>query len=441
MRLKPRIGTYAVYEPTEEGWENAAVQLAQVNDDLQQQGLEVVTAPEAVKDEESCRRVASFFQANSVDVIHPLIVTWSFDHYTYLIQQATSQPVAIRTIPGIRTGSLVGGQQLSSVLFDLGIECRLFFGPLGDQKVAAEAATFTTAWALHQRLIGTTFALLGRRTPGMTNIAVDEIELMRLFGTRLINLGMDEFNARVERISVAEAEEHWRAVAGRAAQVTCNPGSAIKSMQFYLALQQIREEFNLNGATVGSYPACLGMACLPIALLNDEGFPTGCEGDINSTLAMYILSQLTDAPVHFGEILDVDEQTNTIISSHCGSAAPSLADVDGFILCPVRLAHSGVSIRFKSHPGPITYVNLVGRRTNYRLCAFEGNAIPTEMVFEGNPMRIQLNTPFRGIWNAIDTHGFGHHWMAGYARVTPVLVEFCRFTGIQGIFPDLVGRD
>jgi hypothetical protein len=103
--------------------------------------------------------------------------------------------------------------------------------------------------------------------------------------------------------------------------------------------------------------------------------------------------------------------------------------------------HNGESIGFKSLPDPITYVNIVGRRTNYRLCAFEGNAIPTETVFEGNPIYIQLITPFRETWNTIEVYSFGHHWMAGYARVTPILVEFCRLTRIQGFFSNLEGRE
>jgi hypothetical protein len=85
--------------------------------------------------------------------------------------------------------------------------------------------------------------------------------------------------------------------------------------------------------------------------------------------------------------------------------------------------------------GPVTYVNLVGRKGNYRMCAIEGNAVETEMVFEGNPMKIILNAPFNSIWEGISRYGFGHHWMAAYKHVAPVLKEFCALTGLQGFFP------
>jgi hypothetical protein len=42
--------------------------------------------------------------------VHALIITWS------VIQQVVGVPVAIHTIPGIRTGSIVGDQQLGCIL-------------------------------------------------------------------------------------------------------------------------------------------------------------------------------------------------------------------------------------------------------------------------------------------------------------------------------------
>jgi L-fucose isomerase-like protein len=434
--LKPKVGSYAVYEPTEEGWQDLNQQFQQVNADLRRAGLEVIEAPEPVCDEGSCNRVAAWFTAQDIDILHALIITWSFDHYTVRIQQVVGLPVAIRTIPGIRSGSIVGGQQLGCILTDLEVEHRLFYGDLGNLETSQEIAVYVQACGLQRRLKGARFLMLGRRTPGMTPIAVDEVEIMRLFGARLVQLGMDEFTSLAAKEPITEAEAEWKSVSTQAAAISCSPEHAIASMRNYLAMKQLASDWNLQGITVGSYPDCQGTACLPIALLNNEGIVAGCEGDMNSTIAMYLLYQLSGIPVHFGEMLAVDEKENYVVSSHCGAAAPGLADKDGYMLCPVRLAHRGVCIRFKSRPGPVTYVNLVGRKDNYRLCAFEGNAVPTEMVFEGNPLRIQLKTPFRQIWENVSWHGFGHHWMSAYAHVTPALAEFCRLIGIEGVFPD-----
>lgn len=435
--MKTKVGSYAVYEPSEEGWQEFEQQLAQVNADVASHGLEIISAPEAVFDDESCHRVAAWFRDKDIDALHALIVSWSFDHYTVEIQQANPVPVAIRAIPGIRSGSIVGAQQLGCVLADLDVPHRLFFGALGDNKIAESTADFIKAAGIQKKLKGARFGVIGRRTEGMTPIAVDEVEILRLFGLRLIHIGMDEFQPWVEQIPWAEAESAWDDIASKARGVECSRQEAIESVRNYLALKKIIREFDLQGLSIGSYPYCQGRMCLPISLLNHEGIATGCEGDVNSTIAMYILNSLSESPVHFGEMLDIEEQSNSIVSSHCGAAALSIADARGYMLCPVRLAHCGVCVRFSSKPGPITYVNFVGRKGNYRLCALQGEALPTEMVFEGNPMRIALRAPLKEIWEIIDRFGFGHHWMAAYGHYASVLAELCKLVGIRGVFPDL----
>lgn len=433
--LQPKIACYAVYESTEEGWEAADTQLAALCADLAALGMQVHAAGESVKDEASCSRVAAWACSIQPDLLVALIITWSFDHFSYLIWQQTRVPVAIRCVPGIRTGSMVGAQQLGALFTDLGLEYRLFYGALGDRDCAMQMYRYARATAAVGRLRGLRVAMLGRRTPGMTPIAFDEIEIMRLFGTTVTTIGMDEFDATLDSIPETEIVQVWERVNAEAEVNQSTRESGLAATRVYLGIKRLVSEYGFGAVTVGSYPQCQGTACLAISLLNDEGIVAGCEGDMNATIAMYLLSLLTDAPVHFGEILDMDKADNTIISSHCGAAAKSLADCSGFQLCPVRLAHRGVCVRFSAKPGPVTYVNLVGRKQTYRLCAFEGVAQPAQMVFEGNPMKIQMACSLDNLWEAISTHGFSHHWLAAYGQFSQELAEICRMIGIKGVFP------
>jgi L-fucose isomerase-like protein len=435
--VTPRIGSYAVYEPDEEGWENWEDQFEHVNAALREAGLDVVAAPEAVKDLASMERVAAFFADQDIDLLHALIITWSFDHYTIEILQWVALPIVIRAIPGIRTGSLVGAQQLNSVLFDLEITCKLVYGTIPSAEAAEEAATYAKACAIRRKLRGARMAVVGRRTEGMTPTAVDEIEILRLFGTRLLNYGLDEILEQAAQVEPAAAATAWERFAAGASAVMSRTEHGINSARNYIVFKDMVEHLELDAISIGSYPRCQGTMCIPISWLNEEGIPIGCEGDVNSSLNMLILSMLSDDPVHFGEMLAIDEAENTIVTSHCGCGSPSLADENSFILHPVRLANDGVCIRYTAKPGPVTFVNLVGRKGNYRMCAFQGEAVRTDMVFEGNPLKFVMQTPFRTIWRDVAEHGFGHHWMTVYAHVVPVLDEFCRLIGIKGVFPDL----
>ena len=434
--LKPRLGCYAVYEPDEEGWGNLDQQFASINQDLITAGLDVVPAPEPVKDLSSTERIAAWFKEQDIDLLHALIVTWSFDHYTIMIQSHIDLPVAIRSIPGIRTGSLVGGQQLNCIMSDIEAPHKHFFGPLGSARTAQEIADYSRAIAIKNKLNGARMAVVGRRTEGMTPTAVDEVEILRLFGTRLLNYGLDEIEEKANQVKQSEAQEVWTKIKIGAMGVTSKEEHGLKTARNFLVLKGMVEELGLDAISIGSYPKCQGTMCVPIALLNDEGIPTGCEGDVNSTLAMLILNQLSEDAVHFGEMLAVDEDANTMVTSHCGCGSLSLANDGEYLLCPVRLANDGVCVRYTAKPGPVTFVNLVGRKGNYRLCAFEGQAVPTEMVFEGNPLKFVMKTPFQKIWKEVSAGGFGHHWMTVYSYAVPVLQEFCKITGIKGAFPD-----
>lgn len=435
--ITPRVGLYAVYEPPEEGWQDYPGQLEAIAAGLRGEGLHVSLAPEPVKDPASCERVAAWLAEQNLDLLHPLIVTWSFDHYTVRIQQVTRLPVAIRSIPGIRTGSVVGGQQLQSVLYDLGVEHQLLYGAIDDPRPARQAAVYGRACALRRSLVGARIAVIGRRTEGMTPTAVDEMEILRLFGARLLHYGLDEFYALAEQVDASAAQAEWQRIAAQAKAVTSRPEHGVANARTLLALRRMAADLGLQAVSIGSYPQCQGTMCLSIALLNEEGVPTGCEGDVNSTLAIYLLSQLSHAPVHFGEMLALDFEDSSIVTSHCGCGSPSLADEGGFILCPVRLANDGVCIRYTARPGPVTFVNLTGRKGNYRMCAFEGQAVPTGMVFEGTPLKFVTRAPLEKVWSAVCAGGFGHHWMTAYTHAAAELSEFCRLAGVRGVFPDL----
>lgn len=48
MLIHPKIGCYAVYEPTEEGWKDYKINFNQINEQLVLTGGDVIIAPEVV---------------------------------------------------------------------------------------------------------------------------------------------------------------------------------------------------------------------------------------------------------------------------------------------------------------------------------------------------------------------------------------------------------
>ncbi len=436
MLLRPIVGLYGVLEKTEQGWEQADATVAEVGRQLEARGLAVKTAPGLVADDPSAVRAARFFQQVDPDLLLAVVITWSFDHLSLRILKTVSRPLAILAIPGIRAGSLVGAQQLGCLLTDLELERAVFYGEVGQAETYHPLAAYARAAAVLRRLGSGKIAFVGRRSPGMTPIAVDEVEITRRFGSQLLNYGWEEIREMEKSVQETRVEEklaHLRSLAGT---VRSSEHSLREVVRLHLTLKQLAGAEGILAFGLGCYPHLAGTACLLTGLLSEEGIPAACEGDLNAGLAMYLLQALTGEPAHFGEMLDIEAKANTIVTSHCGCAAPSLAaDPAQIALVPVRIWERGVCIRFPAKAAPrATFVNLVGRKGTYRLCAASGAAVYSGLVFEGNPVKFRPDCSWQALLRAIDEHGFGHHWMMGYGAVVEELRYFCRLSGLKGVF-------
>lgn len=434
--LKPRIGLYGVLEKSEEGWKNAKSLISTVKEKLVQAEMDVQVAQDIVCDEKTALRALRFFELKNLDLLLAVIITWSFDNLTLTIFRRISRPIAILAVPGIRSGSLVGAQQLGSLLTDLKIEHSVFFGSPELSTTYQPIVSYAKAVSVKQRLEKGKIGQVGQRTPGMTPVAFDEIEVTRIFGSQVVSCDWEEIEQKRKTISDSIVNKEKDRIQSLVGKVETTEESLYESIQFYLALRDKAQDENFLALSLGCYPQHAGKVCLACSLLGDEGVPCACEGDLNSSLIMFLLQSFSNQPVHFGEILEVDEKENSIVTSHCGCCPLSLAaNRSEAVIAPVRLFERGACMRFPAKAGPIAFVNLVGRRGTYRMCTVEGEAVETGMVFEGNPAKIKLKIPVADFLEIISEEGFGHHWMMGYTHAIKELRYFCRISGIRGVFP------
>jgi L-fucose isomerase-like protein len=245
-------------------------------------------------------------------------------------------------------------------------------------------------------------------------------------------VGIDSqvFLERAARVPPAVVEGQWERLQGEVGKVTADQHSGIESLQVYSALREIILENGLRAVAVGCYPHLMGKVCLASSLLGEEGIPIACEGDVNGALGMLILTQLTGQPVHNTDLLDPIADDNSIVFSHCGSGGFSLAESPSQVtLGPVRLMNCGLCCLFPARPGPVTLLNIVPTLGAYRVAALFGQAVPTDMVFPGNPLRVRFASDYHDILGWIAAEGLGHHWMAAYGDLRPELGHLTTMIG------------
>jgi L-fucose isomerase-like protein len=245
----------------------------------------------------------------------------------------------------------------------------------------------------------------------------------------VVPLDVPQLLQRAGEFQVEETTPLWQRFAERAGARKVTDLEGLDAMGVYLAFRELVEQEGLEALAVGCYPHLMGRVCLAASLLADEGIPLACEGDVNGAVGQLMLQLLTGQPTHNTDWLNPLED-GTVVLTHCGSGALSLAERrEDVTLADVRLMGQGVCALFPARPGPVTLLSLVGGQGRYQVALLEGEALHTEMVFPGNPVRVQFRQSAADLIDWIHAEGIGHHWMIGYGHVAREVRAWTRIAG------------
>jgi L-fucose isomerase-like protein len=274
--------------------------------------------------------------------------------------------------------------------------------------------SFIRAAALRKIMRHSRIGLAGHHVNGMTHTSPDEFILKKTIGSRIVSLDMPTILREVGYVPEEEGRILWDKFKGNVNSCNVPDSDGVDSMRIYKVFKNEVEEHGLDALAVGCYPDLMGRVCIPASMLADEGIPLACEGDVHGAVAQLLLSRLAGAPTHNTDWLDPLDD-GSVVFTHCGSGSLSLAEnKEKISLEHVRLMDQGVCALFPSCAGPVTMLNLTSLEGEYKCALLEGEALKTEMLFPGNPLRVAFKRPLDQIMEWIFENGIGHHWMAVY---------------------------
>ncbi len=414
--LTPRVGVSALCSPLEVGADRAPQAARQLAELLEKLGCEVVQAG-VVDDPEKSTAAGRQFTESHVHAVACVATSWFEDYLVVDLLEECPAPALLWSLPGMETGALCGVQQLTCCLKELGRPLQAVFGPLDAPQPKRRASTFLQAAALAYRLRRARIGLGGHRVAGMTEVAASEWALKRSLGPRIVPLDLPQLLARAQEMPEDEAQTRWQQLVDRAAACEVSQRDGIDTMQVFAAVTELIDRYRLDALTIGCYPHLMGRVCLAASLLAERGIPLGCEGDVNGAVGQLMLTLLTGQPTHNTDWLDPMED-GSVVFTHCGSGSLNLAHhPEDIRLASVRLMGQGACALFPARPGPVTLLNLVPRGAGYQAALLEGEAVPTTMVFPGNPLRVRFAAPVDRLIEWIHDEGIGHHWMAAYGHM------------------------
>ena len=73
-------------------------------------------------------------------------------------------------------------------------------------------------------------------------------------------------------------------------------------------------------------------------------------------------------------------------------------------------------------------LNVLPCGDSYQIAMLTGEALSTEMVFPGNPLRVKFDKPTNEVIEWIHREGIGHHWVVCYGDVSAEIRNLASMT-------------
>ncbi|WP_455673720.1 fucose isomerase [Phocaeicola sp.] len=274
-------------------------------------------------------------------------------------QQFDLLPYPITLLTDGLQNSLAASLEIATWMRSKGMKARIIHGTT--TNMVKQILTHHQAFAAKRELNGKRIGVLGYPSPWLVASNVDYLLAKRRCGIEFVDVPMEEIYCLFYQIKDDDIGYDASIFAGKA--VACREGTPedlLKAMRLYKAVRTICEKKKLDAVTLSCFSLIekLGTTgCLALSLLNDEGIPAGCEGDLQSIVTMLIAKVLTGQSGFMANPSFINDEQNEIVVAHC-TIATKMADQ--FIIRNHFETETGISIQGILHEGDITIMKCGG---------------------------------------------------------------------------------
>ena len=411
---------------------------------LKDAGMEVVEVPRIVSKRPQSFAAVQKSLEEDVDCIIFYAATWLWASEMTQASRIANRPIIVWT-PPISQGWATGGALvLHGALDEIGVKHKLVYGFPDDLETMKKIVAFVKAAEVVRKLSTARLGLVGGRSMGVSVGAIDEAQWMEKFGLDVEHIDQYMVFREAEQLSEAEVKKKYNELSKTLGEVPPFDQVMNRSIRIYLAMKKLIADYKLDMVAFKCFPEIgdyYATACLSQSLLNDEGFTSGCVGDLNTTLTAYVLGQFTGRPVFNPDVQQVKKEDRLVKLVADGSAAPSLAEA----LTEVKLARRGVfgegnadgiCLGLVCKPGFVTLTRLFRIRGRYFMHIAQGEAYLPSNLKEamdecGFPNWPHAFVKLRGDPDAFMQNQRSEYISMSYGDVRDELVDLCYLLDIE----------
>lgn len=339
----------------------------------------------------------------------------------------------------LRLNSLTGAYSAANAMREFGIDSfeYVYGGPEEEEVKRTIEATIRAA-QIKEKMRHLKMAAIGHTPQGFGFGRALDADLVKTFGVTLEAIEARELIEDAKQMEEEEAEKILDQISGRMEGLSQIPRTnQLDFARLYQAYRNYVEQNQIGALATRCWPdffTAFGTpVCAVLAILNDLGIPSACEADMYGALSMYICSQLTDAPVFFGDPVSLSEEENSVTFWHCGTAACSLASEENGAKVGVHCNRKiGPTLDFGCKPCDNVTIFRVGRNPDgsFRFLIEEGEALEKPKQFTGTSVVVRMKENAKDFVKASVKDGWEPHFVVAYGAIKEELTILSNMLGI-----------
>lgn len=429
---KLSIGVVAIGRPTFDV-PYAESLLATAMTALEGLDAEIAGSPELQFDADAVRANLGALTQKPLDLLLVLQVTFTDATMTVELAKSLDAPIVLWSFPEPRSGGRLrlngfcGINLAAHALAKAGQSFDYIHREAGAPEALDEIMALARAGYVKRRLAQTRIGVVGEHPAGFDTCSYDTDELKSRFGVETQTLPISDFIASAAAVDDRKAHAARARAAGDLGSLDAlDQDSLHKSMKVYVALRGLADEENLQALAVRCWPEFFTdfgcAACGPMAFMNQDGTPCGCEADVFGALSSLVLQWTAGEPAFNTDLVDVDVEDDTAVFWHCGQAPISMADPEGPIGPTI---HSNRKLpllnEFALKPGRVTLARLTQAKNEIRLVLGGAEILRAPPSFSGTSGVARFDKPAGEVLDRIMREGLEHHTGLVYGEHRPAL--------------------
>jgi len=309
----------------------------------------------------------------------------------------------VRLLTSGKSNSLAASMEILSFLRQHACPGEIIHG--SNRYIAERLALLCEVETARRKLADTRLGVIGQPSDWLIASRADQAAVREKLGIELVDIPISELLAEVAKKEYPLGNIPSAILADGGALPDKVRAYWDGALHIYGGLKRLADKYRLGGLTLRCFDllGALGnTGCLALALLNAEGIPSGCEGDIPALLTMAVAQALTGVSGFQANPSRIDPETGDVLFAHCTVPFDMLRrrTYDTHFESGI-----GVAIHGELPEGAVTIFKLSGDLT--RSCIAEAKLLRNQ--YQQDLCRTQIVLRTSGLTDYFLTDPIGNH--------------------------------